>query len=128
MMLNGLVEPVISVIELVGFSVIVFGMVVAAVWAAYKQLTTDNSWDDSYVTLRRMNGRALVLGLELLVAAEIIRSITAETLEAVMMLAAVVIVRTFIAITVEMETEGRWPWKRHEAKSRSRGQKSGDGE
>lgn len=48
----------------------------------------------------------------LLVAAEIIRSITAETLESVALLAAVVLIRTFLAVTVEMETEGHWPWKR----------------
>ena len=110
--LKALVEPVILVVEVAGFSVIVVGMAVATVRAIYGRLTGKFSLDEAYFRLRGGNGRSLVLGLELLVAAEIIRSITAETMEALALLGVVVIIRTFLSITLEMEMEGQWPWKR----------------
>jgi uncharacterized membrane protein len=116
---KAVVLPVITIIELAGFAVIVGGMVGATVYGMYSRLCGEISWEEAYFRLRKGNGRSLVLGLELLVAAEIIRSITAETLEAVLLLAAVVVIRTFLAITVEMETEGHWPWQRHDRRNRS---------
>lgn len=115
---EAIVDPVITAIELAGFAVIVGGMLVTTIYVVYQRFADRIRWEDAYFRLRRGNGRSLVLGLELLVAAEIIRSITAETLDAVLLLAAVVVIRTFLAITVEMETEGHWPWRRHEQRNR----------
>jgi uncharacterized membrane protein len=112
-----LVDPVITGIELAGFGVIVFGILGTTLQVLRRRLTGEIAWADAYFQIRRGNGRSLVLGLELLVAAEIIRSITAETLEAILLLAAVVIIRTFLAITVEMETEGHWPWERNDLRN-----------
>ena len=113
------IEPVITTIELVGFGVIVVGMLGATLSVLYESIAGETPWEEAYFRLRRRNGRSLILGLELLVAAEIIRSITAETLQAVLLLAAIVLIRTFLAITLEMETEGHWPWQRHDRRGSS---------
>ena len=61
-------------------------------------------------------GRALLLGLEFLVAADVIRSVAiAPTLEGVAVLALLVVVRTFLNWTLEREFERRWPWQRDPA-------------
>jgi uncharacterized membrane protein len=117
---EAIVDPVITFIELTGFTVIVVGMLGSSLYNLYKRLVGRSSWEEAYFRVRRGNGRSLVLGLELLVAAEIIRSITAEPLQAVLLLAAVVVIRTFLAITVEMETEGHWPWRRSDQRDSSR--------
>ena len=65
---------------------------------------------------RRRLGRALLIGLEFLVAADVIRSVAiAPTLDSVGVLAPVVMVRTFLNWTLELELEGRWPWQRDSA-------------
>jgi uncharacterized membrane protein len=61
---------------------------------------------------RHRLGRAIVLGLELLVAADILRTITATpTLTAVLGLGLIVLIRTFLSFSLEVELEGRWPWQ-----------------
>ena len=67
---------------------------------------------DAYVQYKVRLGRALLLGLELLVAADIIRTVALEpTLPNVMILAVLVVVRTFLSWSLIVEMEGRWPWK-----------------
>ena len=57
-------------------------------------------------------GRTLLLGLEILVAADIVRTVALEaTLESVVVLALLVLVRTFLSWALEVEIEGRWPWQ-----------------
>lgn len=65
----------------------------------------------------------ILIGLELLVAADIIRTVAVEpTLEGVAVLALIVIVRTFLSFSLEVELYGRWPWQRAESESESRTQ------
>jgi uncharacterized membrane protein len=67
---------------------------------------------DAYVKYKVRLGRALLLGLELLVAADIIRTVALEpTLPNVMILAVLVVVRTFLSWSLVVEMEGHWPWK-----------------
>jgi uncharacterized membrane protein len=62
-------------------------------------------------TFRNRLGRAIILGLELLVAADILRTISTQpTLQGVVVLAIVVLIRTFLSFSLEVELEGRWPW------------------
>jgi uncharacterized membrane protein len=57
-------------------------------------------------------GRAIILGLELLVAADILRTISTQpTLQQVVVLGIVVLIRTFLSFSLEIELEGRWPWE-----------------
>jgi uncharacterized membrane protein len=81
----------------------------------------------SYDTYRITLGKTLLIGLELLVAADIVRTVTLDlTLSNLAVLAGLVIVRTFLGWTLTVEVEGRWPWQKGErAGSAPIGQVSG---
>ena len=66
---------------------------------------------DAYGRYKTQLGKALLLGLELLVAADIIQTVTLErTMQNVLMLAVLVLVRTFLSWSLIVEMEGHWPW------------------
>jgi uncharacterized membrane protein len=65
-----------------------------------------------YKSFRRHLGHGILLGLEFLVAADIIRSVAIEpTLNGLMVLAGIVLIRTFLSLTLEVEISGKWPWE-----------------
>jgi uncharacterized membrane protein len=65
-----------------------------------------------YKSYRKNLGRSILLGLELMVAGDIIRSVTGQpNLVSVAVLAIIVLIRSFLGITFEMEIEGKWPWQ-----------------
>lgn len=67
----------------------------------------------AYTIVRTTFGRAILLGLELLVAADLIRTMAVEpTLENMATLAALIAIRTFLSWALEVEIDGRWPWQR----------------
>lgn len=71
---------------------------------------------DAYRELRRNVGRSILLGLELLVAGDIIRTVAiSPTFTSVGVLAVIVVVRTFLSFTLEVELTTRWPWQRDDA-------------
>ena len=71
-------------------------------------------------TFRRMLGRAILTGLELLVAADIIRTVAIDpTLESVAILGLIVIIRTFLSFSLEVEIYGRLPWQKRAPKAGS---------
>lgn len=106
------VHLIVRVIEVAGVAIIVVG----AFWtlAAYlKRLAAGNDRDSAFSDFRRSLGRAILLGLEFLVAADIINTVAIEpTLGSVAVLAAIVAIRTFLSFSLETEIEGRWPWQR----------------
>lgn len=66
-----------------------------------------------YRSFRNQLGQAILLGLEFLVAADIIRTVSEiPTLEEVVVLAIIVLVRTFLSFSLQVELEGHWPWQR----------------
>ena len=68
--------------------------------------------EDRYQQLKFRLGRALLLGLEILVAADIIRTVALEaTMESVLVLGLLVLIRTFLSWALVVEIEGRWPWQ-----------------
>ena len=68
--------------------------------------------EERYRQLRLRLGRTLLLGLKILVAADIVRTVALEaTLESVIVLGLLVLIRTFLSWTPEVEIEGRWPWQ-----------------
>jgi len=72
--------------------------------------------DDPYHSYRKNMGKAILLGLELLVAADIIRTVVVSpTLPNVLTLGLVVVIRTFLSISLQVELDGRWPWQRAES-------------
>ena len=67
----------------------------------------------AYQGLRRDLGRAILLGLEVLIVADIVRTIIVEpTLESVAVLGAIVVIRIVLSFSLEVEIEGTWPWRR----------------
>ncbi|MET1020813.1 MAG: DUF1622 domain-containing protein [Arthrobacter sp.] len=66
-----------------------------------------------YRSYRQLLGRSILLGLELLVAADIVRTVAvAPTFESVGVLAIIVLIRTFLSFSLELEITGRWPWQK----------------
>jgi uncharacterized membrane protein len=68
--------------------------------------------EEQYKELKIRLGKALLLGLEILVAADIIRTVALEaTLQSVAILGLLVLIRTFLSWALAVEMEGRWPWQ-----------------
>jgi uncharacterized membrane protein len=68
---------------------------------------------DPYRVLRRNFGRSILLGLEIFVAADLIRTVVVDlTWESVLTLGAIVLIRTFLSFSLEVEMDGVWPWRR----------------
>ncbi|MCB9439250.1 MAG: DUF1622 domain-containing protein [Mycolicibacterium sp.] len=108
-----LVEIVGKWIDVIGVVIIAAGAVLAAGLAVGR---TVRRTGDAYQTFRRQLGRAILLGLELLVAADIIRTVAVEpTLQNVGVLAVIVVIRTFLSWSLELEISGRWPWQKKPA-------------
>ena len=91
------------------------------------QLATRSA--DSYGTYKRMLGQSLMLALELLVAAVVIRTVLLDlTAKGLEILGALVVVRTFLSWSLVVELEGHWPWQSAAATTRSIGSDVGEGE
>ena len=106
-----LIEGVTRIVELAGIAVILVGAIVAAVLYAVALRRTRPGL--AFAALRSNLGRSILLGLELLVAADIINTVAIEpTLDSVLVLGAIVLIRTFLSFSLEVEIEGRWPWQR----------------
>lgn len=102
------VEQVGLAIDAGGVLVVVLG-IVTALW---RVLLRPASPLGRYRQFRQDLGRGILLGLEFLVAADIIRTVAvAPTLESVLVLGLIVIIRTFLSLALQMEVEGRLPWQ-----------------
>ena len=101
-----------KLIEMAGAAIIVVSVIFATVWFI-RDGPGRGGWREGYDRYRSNLGRGILLGLELLVGADIISTITAPlTLESVGLLAGVVAIRTFLSFSLETEIEGCWPWER----------------
>lgn len=104
------VEAAGRFIDAAGVAAIVVGILAVIAWAV---IALTRSWPNVYTGFRQRLGRAILLGLELLVAADIIRTVAVTpTLQSVAVLGGIVIVRTFLSFSLEVELTGRWPWQR----------------
>ncbi len=108
------VELVAKAIDVAGVFVVVGGIVLAT--SLLVAARREASGDDAYRSYRRGISRAILLGLEFLVAADIIRTVAVSpTFRGVGVLAIIVAIRTFLSFTLELEIEGRWPWEKRPA-------------
>lgn len=104
------IETAGKAVDVAGVVAISFGIVLVAVLAARRIVRSE---PDVYTQFRQQLGRAILLGLELLVAADIIRTVAVTpTLESVVVLGVIVLVRTFLSFSLEVELTGAWPWQR----------------
>ena len=110
---HAIVDVLAKLLELVGAAVIVGGVALATIRFVVDGSRTE--WGGAYRGYRAGLGRGILLGLELLVGADIISTITAPlTFASVGLLGAVIAIRTFLSFSLETEIEGRWPWRRAE--------------
>ena len=106
-----LMEPVATALELFGVAVIVASVLLTTIKFAYD--LAGESRKEAYDGYRANLGRGILLGLELLVGADIIATVTAPlTWESVGLLGVIVLIRTFLSFSLETEIEGVWPWQR----------------
>jgi uncharacterized membrane protein len=105
------VDTIAKVVDGAGVAVVVIGLLIAT-GVFFLALRSGEGGDDLYRLYRQQVGKAILLGLEFLVAADIIRTVAvAPTFEGVGVLALLVGVRTFLSFTLDVELEGRWPWQ-----------------
>lgn len=102
-----------TAIEAVGITIITFTALQSLVVAFIERGRGEDAgtWAQH---IRQRLGRGILLGLEFLVAADIIHTVAVElTLETITSLALIVLIRTFLSFALEVELEGRWPWQRN---------------
>lgn len=106
----GVIDVVAKTIDVAGVVVTVSGIVAASVIAGDR---ARRRLPDTYRRYRQQLGRSILLGLELLVAADIIRTVAVSpTVTSVVLLAGIVVIRTFLSFSLELEITGRWPWQK----------------
>ena len=100
-----------SAIEAVGIAIIVLGAILSSLHFLWQVLNA-GVLADSYQAYRANLGRGILLGLEFLIAADIIGTVAVEpTLQNLGVLAIIVVIRTFLSFTLEVEIQGHWPWQ-----------------
>lgn len=112
------IETAGRLVDLIGVAVILIGIAVVAVRSGRRLVRHEAA---VYHFFRHELGRAILLGLELLIAADIIRTVAiTPTLESLAVLAGIVLIRTFLSFSLEVEIKGRWPWSQREDQPRGR--------
>lgn len=111
-MLIDAIHWITRAIEITGTAIIVIGASAALI--RFLSQVAKGSIDEQAVGGFRSNlGEAILLGLEFLVAADIINTIAIQpTLQSLAVLAGIVLIRTFLSFSLEVEIKGRWPWQR----------------
>ena len=111
------IEYVAQIMEVFGVVIIGLGAAVALlrffvpIWESHPR---------SYRQLRRDLGKAILLGLEILVAADIIATVVTEpTMQKVLTLGVIVLIRTFLSLSLQVELEGKFPWHSYKGKDKS---------
>jgi uncharacterized membrane protein len=104
-----IIEGIGTAIDAIGVAVIAGGAVLAVFLTLGKGRREDGG---AYDFFRRRLGRAILLGLEFLVAADIIRTVAVTpSAESVAVLAGIVLIRTFLSFSLQLEMTGAWPWQ-----------------
>lgn len=105
-----------AVIEIIGIGLITFMAVMVVVYFVVN-LAKGQPLVDNYNKVRVLLGKGVLLGLEFLVAADIIHTVAVElTFETAGVLAIIVLIRTFLSFTLELELTGSWPWEQKGSK------------
>ena len=109
-------HDVAKAIELIGIAIIALGAAINL--ALFARASLDRK-ETALADLRSNFGRSILLGLEFLIAADIINTVAVTpTMESVLVLGAIVLIRTFLSFSLELEIDGRWPWQRRDGTKR----------
>ena len=105
------IELAALAIEMIAVAIIIGAIFYSLFHYLFKSIFEPES-EGQYQQLKVRLGKSLLLGLEILVAADIIRTVALEaTLQSVMVLGLLVLIRTFLSWALVVEIEGRWPWQ-----------------
>ena len=100
-------------LEAVGVAIIVIGIAVSLI-ILIRQVARGGPAQDAVADARKDIGRSILFGLEVLVAGGIVLTVAVTpTFTSIAVLAAIVLIRTFLSLTLEVEIDGRWPWQKH---------------
>ena len=106
------IEAIGKGIEAIGIIAMILGAAIAT-GSFLRCIHRGVASSEAYRRYRGGLGRSIILGLEFLVAGDIIRTVGVDpTFRALGVLAGIVLIRTFLSITLELEIENRWPWQR----------------
>ncbi|MCL2393330.1 MAG: DUF1622 domain-containing protein [Acidimicrobiaceae bacterium] len=115
MSFNHNVDDVVQVVEGVGVGILVVGGLFVLVHSATMYITRVRH-PNTYEYFRKRLGRIILLGLEVLIVADIIRTVIVDqTADSVAVLATIVLVRILLSWSLALEIDGVWPWRKHEA-------------
>jgi uncharacterized membrane protein len=107
-----ILDIIVHVADGIGVAVLIAGLFLAA-FLAIRAWNKTGSGETAYTVLRRTLGGAILAGLEILVAGDLIRTVAVyPTLDNVIILGIIVLIRTFLSFSLEIEIEGTLPWKR----------------
>jgi uncharacterized membrane protein len=110
MTFDDVISDVVDVVEGFGVAIMIIGLIGSFGWYAHQVLARESN---RYEQLRRNLGRSILLGLEVLIIGDIIRTIVVEpTLESVAVLSVIVLIRIVLSLALEVEIDGGWPWRR----------------
>jgi len=107
MLFDEIIDIIGKTVDALGIAIIVVGVIAASVRYLARVRV-----DGAYGLYRVGLGRAILLGLEFLIAGDIIRTVaTSPTFQSVGVLASIVLIRTFLSLALNLEVEGRLPWR-----------------
>jgi uncharacterized membrane protein len=108
-----IMEVVGTSVDGVGVFIVAAGMVAATIRLVLRLRDRAHGTGNYYSLYRQDVGRAILLGLEFLIAGDIIRTVVvAPTLQNVVVLGMIVLIRTFLSLSLQLEIEGKLPWQR----------------
>ena len=103
------IEYIARFIEVIGIATIVFVVILALIRFLFG---LQNVQLRSYKLLKEELGKGILLGLEILVAGDIIATVVTEpTMERVLILSVIVLIRTFLSLSIQVEMDGKFPWQ-----------------
>ena len=112
-----IMEVVGTSVDGVGVFIVAGGMIVATLRLLPRLRDRAHDTGNYYSLYRQDVGRAILLGLEFLIAGDIIRTVVvAPTLQNVVVLGLIVLIRTFLSLSLQLEIEGKLPWRREDAR------------
>jgi uncharacterized membrane protein len=108
--MQGLAHLAAAVLETTSFAVILLAVALSTV--VFLMHLRRDGFETSYRAYRANLGRGILLGLELLIAGDIIKSVVLDpTLQSMLVLGGIVIIRTFLSLSLDVEINGHWPWE-----------------
>ncbi len=111
------ISDVVRVVETIGAGIMIIGGLIALA-AFVPALLRAKDRGRAYLQLRRNLGRVILLGLEVLIIGDIVRTIIVEpNVEQVLVLGGIVLIRIVLSFALEVEIDGRWPWREQDVTS-----------